>query len=53
MESSKEQVKEVNRLANRDYPVQKIALKDNRITEEIIVESVEELNPEDSTRERG
>jgi len=41
------------RLTQKDYPVQKVALKDNRITEEIIEESVEELNPDDGTLERG
>jgi len=53
MKSSKEQKKEETLIENKDYPVQKIALKDNKVTEEIVEESVEELNPEDGTRERG
>lgn len=53
MKNSDELKKEQAQLQDKDYPVQKVALKDNKVTEEIIEESVEELNPDEGTIERG
>lgn len=42
-----------NGLGNKEYPVQKFAIKGDKVTKEEVEESVQELNVDEDTTDRG
>ncbi len=45
--------KKKSTLGDKEYPVQQFVIKGDKVTNEEVKESVEELNVDDNTSERG